>query len=435
MRDYYPSGTTYTGHGIVVEHSQDCLISCNLTDSLHRGITVLGVCTGTQLRLNWMNKHCSGITLQENAVLNDQYYAGSSGRTSNSNRWRECDVMVGVTESKTDSLDFYQDPNTYGGYTASPNYANDFKLLNFDCTVIAGNCTTTTDTFCKPGLHHVSVEIDCEDPGEHLNLATDFGTRFARNTDFVISGLDSFMYVKWVDTLGWTGRQYVVRSVFEHPGLLVGNAHLQTFMTNQAGTNLEKLVRVDTLIAAGDFSGAETLNDSIIATFDVEQFHKDVNAVYLENRRLGRDTLTTAQDAALLNVANKCPQKFGTAVYQARAMLAAPTDDYRFFSNDCYVGGFRFGADASGATDDRAGALRVYPNPNSGKFAADFFAKEAGTAKLKVVDAKGAVVWQADRPVAAGANHLELETDLAPGVYALEVAQGAGRWQLKIVVH
>lgn len=77
-----------------------------------------------------------------------------------------------------------------------------------------------------------------------------------------------------------------------------------------------------------------TLN-SINATQVFEQNEKTVQSTYFNLLVSAADTLTNAQQTALLSIANQCPFTGGLAVYGAQALYASYFPWYRFTTNPC----------------------------------------------------------------------------------------------------
>lgn len=82
-----------------------------------------------------------------------------------------------------------------------------------------------------------------------------------------------------------------------------------------------------------------------------------------------------------------------------------------------------------------AGSMRLYPNPNNGKFVVTARCKTGDTIKLSIINAAGQVVYRED--ILPDSNKLHHEIDvqqLATGVYLLRMATDSGDSVLRFVV-
>lgn len=65
--------------------------------------------------------------------------------------------------------------------------------------------------------------------------------------------------------------------------------------------------------------------------------------------------------------------------------------------------------------------LLVYPNPNSGAFTLRIVAEKERSAPVRLFDATGRLVWSQDFDLTEGENELRVETEIAAGLYLLQV--------------
>lgn len=82
-----------------------------------------------------------------------------------------------------------------------------------------------------------------------------------------------------------------------------------------------------------------------------------------------------------------------------------------------------------------AGSMRLYPNPNNGKFVVTARCKTGDTIKLSIINAAGQVVYREDILPASNKLHHEIEVQqLATGIYLLRMATDSGDSVLRFVV-
>ena len=79
--------------------------------------------------------------------------------------------------------------------------------------------------------------------------------------------------------------------------------------------------------------------------------------------------------------------------------------------------------------------LRVYPNPNEGRFTVEVDAPAEETLALKLADITGRVVLSREENVRAGNNEIPVEINgYAPGVYLLQLDTDSGAKHVKVVL-
>jgi hypothetical protein len=81
--------------------------------------------------------------------------------------------------------------------------------------------------------------------------------------------------------------------------------------------------------------------------------------------------------------------------------------------------------------------LTVYPNPNKGQFTVSFDSENETPVDLTIRDLTGKSIWTGQLAVGSGANNREVSMDsnVASGVYLLEVRQGTAVRTIKVMVN
>lgn len=79
-------------------------------------------------------------------------------------------------------------------------------------------------------------------------------------------------------------------------------------------------------------------------------------------------------------------------------------------------------------------SLRLYPNPNSGAFNLNWQQVTDGTTQLRIVDQLGRLMHTQQFESLTGPQHRQLQLNLAPGLYFIELAQDDHRFRQSLVI-
>jgi hypothetical protein len=93
-----------------------------------------------------------------------------------------------------------------------------------------------------------------------------------------------------------------------------------------------------------------------------------------------------------------CPAQYGTAVYQARALLQTLTFVGKEYNDSCYTNKLtaRMGYDEESNTSVSVAQgiqAKLYPNPNNGTFILAYDLKTLSEAKVSIYDISGKLVY------------------------------------------
>ncbi|MBL0340222.1 MAG: hypothetical protein IPP71_04450 [Bacteroidetes bacterium] len=283
---------TFTVEGIFHTLSPRGLINWNVLDQIQIPIHIRDDCSATELHCNNINNDPDpglGVFLTS-AVLPDQ----GSAATPWNNRWFGYDntTFLGVnTDAPGNQFTwFYQTP----GVEFNP-YPDPFAALS--------QSTSSTGITC-------AVETAPDDPD-----------RDVRYGDIVE---DSLSFVDYVDEFTYKSKQYLFEQINADTNLLVRNTSKDTlfseFYSNFKLSNIGLFLRVDSLILAGNFDTAFTLNSSILYTNQIETNQKAINGI-LVTKVLRDSVLNESDSTTLQEIAIQDPILGGKAVFMARAIL------------------------------------------------------------------------------------------------------------------
>jgi hypothetical protein len=101
-----------------------------------------------------------------------------------------------------------------------------------------------------------------------------------------------------------------------------------------------------------------------------------------------------------------------------------------------WTGGYDYSRIVTVSTNMLSGKLAVYPNPVSQSATVNFSMAAQGAVSLKLVDMKGALIWQTEYQATAGMNSLQLSAvrGLSDGIYFLQWSDGLKPQTVKLLV-
>lgn len=185
-------------------------------------------------------------------------------------------------------------------------------------------------------------------------------------------------------------KQFMFDDLSENPS---ANTNLQSFYSQQQNTAIGAYSAIDALLAAGNIAAANTKNTQAAITNDITQTQNNFNTLYINgiNNQSDFDNLQ--------HLANLCPNQYGNAVFQARALLQIYTYQYVEYNDSCYTDKLnsRFGysdeEETSVSVADGVQA-KLFPNPNNGNFTLAYDLKKNNEATVFIIDVTGKEVYQ-----------------------------------------
>jgi hypothetical protein len=196
---------------------------------------------------------------------------------------------------------------------------------------------------------------------------------------------------------------------------------LQDFMSQHQNTSVDEYHDIDSLLATGDMAAAGNRNAQAAQSNDIVQTQNAYNALYINgiNSKADLDNLSSLADL--------CPAQYGTAVYQARALLQAITYIGREYADSCGTQSLegRFGFDdtneTSVSTMDGVQA-KLYPNPNNGTFMLAYDLKNNADVSVLITDITGKVVYAATLDNLNHISQINI-SQLQNGIYFVQLSK------------
>lgn len=183
-----------------------------------------------------------------------------------------------------------------------------------------------------------------------------------------------------------------------------------------------------------DVNGLKTQNAAITTQHIFEQNERDMNRVLLSYLAREGTHLTADEQQSLQSIAVQCPLAGGSAVLEARALLALEAGSYPNYDDGsaCQSGG-TYGNPVPSPAPKVAAGLRLYPNPakREATLGWDTPAEQAG--ELNLYDARGQHLLRINIPEGANQRSISLK-GVPAGLYFIRANIGETDQVLRLVV-
>lgn len=213
-----------------------------------------------------------------------------------------------------------------------------------------------------------------------------------------------------------------------------GDYDIDNFPALISNEPVAKLFNVDMLAQQGvDYNDstyivqAQGLNVSFVPNDSIEKLQQQVNEIYLTYLKKG-GVLDEIGKSTLKGIAPLCPYRYGTSIWEARAILVG-YDDTQYFNlceyysaPDNALDNSRLAQVIDENLDSESSTLTIYPNPNNGNFKIEL-PLGYNQVSLEVVNLVGEVIKQTNYDILEGNNIIEVE-DLKQGLYFVIVKSG-----------
>ena len=156
--------------------------------------------------------------------------------------------------------------------------------------------------------------------------------------------------------------------------------------------------------------------------------------MYLTGSLGGSDSL------AVLALAQLCPERNGTVVFQARALYSEIYNDLTIFNDDsCLDVDTNYIAERHSTSPSIQKATivqsySIYPNPNDGSFIIQQYLPESTPVKIEINDVFGRTILEDNIQFVQAKSKISIST-IIPGVYILKIIDDSGKeFTFKFVV-
>lgn len=233
--------------------------------------------------------------------------------------------------------------------------------------------------------------------------------------------LDTFSILQ--DTNSVLAKEGVVSILWANPSLLSSYTILYHFNDSISLASMGKILAIDTSMMSFTTlpSSYSTLLSTLMSITPANHIEANLQtAASMHLSLLINDTLTSTQLPILRALANECPDWGGTAVYEARALLANYDSAGTIYNDSCYAGGHRAGKrvnSANAISGIQNVAFNLYPNPNNGGFTLSYQLQAGQTGEFTMYTMLGEKV--ASYTLDANTNKMNIVTNssLSEGIY------------------
>ena len=352
-------------YGIFLDGNTIPAIKCNSINNFYASVKfqmLNYVAPGNGLTFNVFDNFYHGVWLDQNAEIGDQYtnFPASIHKAS-MNQWQGTGFFSQTyvtnhsnqnsTPSSGVASKIYTLPSTSGAYYLNNSFA------------FRDGFTTGLFTELKGAYTYPSLYVPCP-----ASIPTPLMFRSAN------IALNNLSYgINALNLVHVSNRMLVKNIKTEGINLsLPTNALYKNFIDSTYTTSVGQFYRVDSLLNLGISTGsvatisqAKLLNTSISTPNLLEQNQKWLNAIYIDMQTAEPDTSILLM---LEQLAIKCPQYDGEAVYQARSLLM-----YYFgksYNSICDVqniqpSGTRLANPSINNSEPTLLSVSVYPNPTT----------------------------------------------------------------------
>ena len=230
-------------------------------------------------------------------------------------------------------------------------------------------------------------------------------------------------------TSGWLIENALADYINFHPELDTLNPGLGVLIRHLKNSTAWKFSKIQVLLDQPYHTGtggsiintsiarATHLNNRIRVNLDIEQYHKDVNSIYLSTWALGKDELSSQQIQKLQEIAELCYSEAGTAIFKARVMLSSvDTTDYWMHCYD-FESSLPKEIVEDNSIENSKDKLYLYPNPAENYLAVEYRLLETEIGKITIKTPLGSIVTEIE--IQGGSNKTIIPLDrISNGIYS-----------------
>lgn len=418
---------SYWQIGINLSTNQVPKAQCNSVNNVNMAIAAGGsnlTPANDGIKGNYLQNANFGIWLINNGEIGDQ--AGSSGSNSSDNAWNIPDVGIYPTyytyaqNSSNQNSDIFF-TRSGGGYdiptakagVSDPAFSN-IMSGNNSSAASTGSCNVNAATPSNAKLTGAASLAGLMQTAEDIAFDYNQATNFSLNASANLSAADDINDNE-VNRKAIMRKQLLSNIVLQQVDVQ-DSKELTAFMAAVTAENTGLLFAVDSLIHDAEkdntkITAAKNANATIAPNNKVEQSQQQFNELYLAYLAQNK-SLNNSEVSNLETIATQCPMYYGTAVYQARAVLFdLKHQNYRSTCENVSpnASSKRIGQTTVNLAQTKD--ITVYPNPANTVVFID--AKNYETVVLKLYDVMGHLVI--DKTVAS-TEKIDIN-NLSNGIY------------------
>ncbi len=403
-------GPNVMDRAISIENAMmDVDLCCNIMTKSTKGLYFLGPVEDCIIQTSIYGQHVEGLYY-------DMVVSSSAAQFHNGNDWSG----AGTT------WDGYFNGNPFSA--AALRYRVNPTLIPNGLNKIFVTGGNPSDWFSTP----TGTELTC-------NSAC--GNGFSGNSENELTGNDHWAMATLADvsysTLHWGAQRNLFAKLLANPALLE-NTQASTFFNAAQNGNIGKFHTIEAGIAnlydptitadpAQKLADLAALNSSISTQADYQAYEKSINQIYLAALTQNNWDFSASEKVAIDDIAARCPQLAGDAVYTARFLQ----ENYRVpaWNTDCAFVGARSGNAIIQERD-----ISAYPNPAQTEVVIALSQPALSECKIMVFNMMGRIVSTASIPT--GSTDIVLPVSNYPnGNYIISVSEtGRQPWKQKLSI-
>lgn len=409
--------TKATTYAIRVRDNTAQTMLCNSTASTYEGFSFSGSQNIVKWQKNTMQSHVRGMHLN-NTTIGQQ---GAVGQPMDNvwqiqgNGWSGTNYQTYVTTSNIAT-------NAINSKLFVRNIATLYRPTNNDGSPQLQRYLQPTSIITTSGSSPIQCPTIFKPAGNPPGfvIANIITSELKRALNQIVK--DSVIYNQFIPNKKIIGKQAAYNFMKQDQSILVNEVDLQNFFNQTATGNVNTLLNVEDNLSKSNIVQAVSSNNTISPANNIEINAKYFYALFI---KYTTGALTPTDKLDLFNLANGCPDRDGSVVYQARVLYNSMNNIYRHFEDSCgtVASNNRMGS-ANEINDptitELYNVLQIFPNPNSGKSLINFTDANITNMQLKVYDVNGRVVFE-DKVNDVTDKFYELNLDVKNGIYFVEV--------------
>ncbi|MCS7085940.1 MAG: T9SS type A sorting domain-containing protein, partial [Bacteroidia bacterium] len=365
------------GTGIHLGAASFMDLSCNrLRSNTVVGIAAYGSCINSSLRKNVFVSNARGFSVVNSGVVGPQ---GNAQGIVNDNVWA-ANTFDLFSESSNGTLSpFFVRNATIGTFNFVPQSSGSTMMFPAIPHTVVLNPDSSWNPRCSgpwPG-GGTGGGFSTDLPADDFDVETDFETALsvaARTAAWTPIGL-------------YDARRQIFDAWLATPQRFAESSELLSFLSSYENTPAGRLALAEWMAANGNLASALAANAAVAPENALDQAQKFVNELRFERELSGADSIDASRMRALEALARECPNRYGKAVYDARALFASLTGVF-VPGDECTPPP----AEERRAVAPSDYGFKIYPNPAKSTLTVRHADKNLQNATLEILDVKGRLV-------------------------------------------
>jgi len=259
----------------------------------------------------------------------------------------------------------------------------------------------------------------------------------------------------------WIGQYALWNSILSDTTLVDSSAALAVFASLAQSSRYAYITTMENLLINGNYDSVTTMLgyniDSMANTSwdsvtqvrladstgadNIVQNYQNFFGLFM---KYATASLSSSDSLAILALAQLCPERNGTVVFQARSLYSQIYNDLSMFNDDSCLdvdSGYVAARHSDNGNNNKINATTgnqnysIHPNPNDGNFVLLQYIPDNEPVKIRIYDEIGRSIYNQDLQFSNSKGQLNL-VNYVPGIYLLEITDGKNRiFRFKFVIN